>query len=75
MERNKMIRLLRQDGYGAAADYILSLEKNMVTEYCANCENEIQMRQNVANETNPDMSEFGSIGLVQTSAAGLKRIW
>ena len=29
----------------------------------------------VYNETDPDMSEFGSIGLVQTSAAGLKRVW
>lgn len=29
----------------------------------------------VYNETDPDMSEFGSVGLVQTSAAGLKRIW
>lgn len=45
-----MMRLLRQDGYGVAADYILSLEKNMVAEYCANCENEIQMRWNVATD-------------------------
>lgn len=50
MERNKMMMLLRQDGYGVAADYILSLEKNMVAEYCANCENEIQMRWNVATD-------------------------
>ena len=39
-----MMKQLRQNGYGVTADYILSLEKNMVTEYCANCENEIQMR-------------------------------
>lgn len=45
-----MMRLLRQDGYGVAADYILSLEKNRVTEYCANCENEIQMRWNVEDD-------------------------
>lgn len=47
MDRNKMMKLLRQDGYGIAADYITSLERNSVSEYCANCESEIQMRWDV----------------------------